>query len=227
MTSIPDRKAQLRKTQREKRLLERQMNPCPGRSTAECQYIKRLLTEIHKQTLRALEASDFKPNRFLPMGVISTEANRTASAKREAWVNIKRDNDGYLIGAHDHQQKSTNSITVGTWYRNADQNLYAVFQTIPSPLPCDEWGSVPLTLSHWRVIAQSMTAAHALWKWVFAVQDYWQDKTWEYGGSFGWTRNPCVKLLEPKGKTLCTGQAIYLHQLEKYSRHLEKIAGDI
>jgi hypothetical protein len=120
------------------------------------------------------------------------------------------------------QQRATNRVRVASWYRNADQQLYMMPMIMVSPLPCPEWGALPLTLKQWEIIIAAMINTHMHWKWVHAVRQYWNDSSYEVGNSFGWYMEPC-KQLTKDDSLLWTGQAIYQHAVKAYSDHLLEI----
>jgi hypothetical protein len=120
---------------------------------------------------------------------------------------------------HDHNLRATNRARIAAWYRNIDNQLYMTAMVAVSPLPCPEWGALPLTLNQWKIIIPTLTLSHMEWKWLHAVRRHWHDDTYLCGGSFGWYMEPCKKLTKGVGE-LCTGQAIYSHVVRQYSAHV-------
>lgn len=205
--------------------IKRELNPCPGRTNTERKYITRLMHEfvdIYNYHLSKLAVLELQPA-WLPEAVITPRSEADALDSRDSFENAKRDPDGYILAMHNHNQKATNRIRISSWYRNGDDDLYMVAMLAISPLPCDIWGALPLTLAQWRVIIPETILTHMQWKWVHAVRKYWSDDTYQVGGTFGWYLEPCKKLAKSESE-LWTGQAIYAHVGRKYSAHVQ--AGD-
>lgn len=202
--------------------LKRELNPCPGRTGPEREYITRRLYDIADSLdyhLNRLAAIGEQPA-WLPEAVITPNIEAQYVESKDAYESTARDEHGYIIAMHNHNQRATNRVRIATWYRNADSNLYMTALIAVSPLPCDEWGALPLTLAQWRIIIPQITMTHLHWKWLHAVRKYWNDDSYQVGGSFGWHMEPC-KILDKDYSQLWTGQAIYAHTVRQYSDHVQ------
>lgn len=203
---------------------ERAYNPCPGRSDSERMYLKRAMTTVAELYDFWLERTDHAELLLLPESYISSTVNDRSANLLKKWQDASKDDDGYLVDAHDHKLKATNIVTVGTWYRNEEQDLYPLFMPIMSPLPNQEWRAEPLNLAHWRAAIATLIEIHARWKWVHAVREYWKgDMTWSYGGTFGWRMETCKRLKEDDGDP-CVGQAILTHALVRHLTRQQQYA---
>ena len=200
--------------------MNRELNPCPGRTNSEREFITRRLIEItdalsyHLEILNTLGPQPL----WLPEAVITPHHELMYLDSRESYENTERDEYGYVVDMYDRNQRATNRVRAATWYKNNDGALYMTVLIIVSPLPCDEWGALPLTLGQWRIIIPEMIATHMHWKWVHAVRKYWNDTGYEVGGTFGWHLEKCNKLTKDHAE-LCTGQAIYSQAVRKYLEH--------
>lgn len=203
--------------------LKRELSPCPGRTGKERQYITRRLYDIADSLdyhLSRLAINDEQPP-WLPEAVITPAIEAQYVESKDAFENTTRDEDGYITDMHNHNQRATNRVRVASWYRNDDQNLYMTALIAVSPLPCDEWGALPLTLAQWRIIIPQLTITHMQWKWLHAVRKFWSDDTYQVGGSFGWYMETCKKL-DKDYSQLWTGQAIYSHVVRVFSEHVQQ-----
>lgn len=206
---------------------KRSKNPVPGRSDADRKYLMRAMNHVSECYLHWLDETDYKELLLLPESHISSAVNDRSMKMLRDWQDTRKDEDGYLIATHDHNLKASNIVTVGTWYRNQEQNLYPLFMPIVSPLPNEDWTAEPLNLAHWRAAIAVLTEVHARWKWVHAVREYWKgDITWSYGGTFGWRMEDCKRLAEDDDQ-LCVGRAILTHVLIKHLSRRQTTEPDI
>jgi hypothetical protein len=195
------------------------LNPCPGRSDSQRSYIARRLVEINSITMYHCDMTEGRNPKWLPEAQITPEMEATYVDTLDAYKDGRRDEWGYLLDMHDHNRRATNRIRVATWYRSKSSgDLYMAPLIAVSPLPCEEWGALPLTLAQWRVVMPSLIRSHIHWKWLHTVRDYLGDPTMEVGGSFGWHMEKCGKLIQDHAE-LCTGQAIYSHVIKAYLEH--------
>lgn len=204
--------------------LKRELNPCPGRTGSEREYITRRLYDIAESIdyhLERLALSGDQPL-WLPEAVITPAIEAQYVESKDAYESTARDEHGYITDVHNHNQRATNRVRVASWYRNNDNSLYMIALIAVSPLPCNEWGALPLTLAQWRVIIPQIIMSHMEWKWLHAVRKYWTDDTYQVGGSFGWYLESC-KRLDQDHTQLWTGQAIYAHIVRQYSDHIQGI----
>lgn len=206
------------RAERNRERMKRELNPCPGRTGTQREYITRRLHDIADVlTYHLIETNDSEP-KWLPESVITPAMEAQYVESIEAYEGAERDEDGYIKQMHNHNQRATNRVRVSTWYNTDSGNLYMIAMIVVSPLPCAEWGALPLTLSQWREVVPALTVSHMRWKWIHAVRRYWNDTDYKVGGSFGWYMETCKKL-EQDHSTLCTGQAIYSHVVRQFSEH--------
>ena len=202
------------------------LNPCPGRTETERQYIKRKLILIADEINYHLgtKAGQAQP-KWLPPAVITPSQEAMYIESRERYENTDRDDDGYITDMdHARDLRATNRVRVATWYETPHNNeLFMIALTIVSPLPCTTWGALPLTRSQWRIVIPGMIASHMHWKWIHAVREYWSDDNYQVGGTFGWFMEPCKKLPDDEVADLWIGQAIYAHVQRQYSDHVLEI----
>lgn len=201
--------------------IKRELSPCPGRTGAQREYITRRLHDIADTIDYHLARLDGAEPAWLPEAVITPNIEAQYVESKDAYESTSRDEHGYITDMHNHNQRATNRVRIASWYKNMDENLYMTALIAVSPLPCDEWGALPLTLSQWRVIIPQITLTHMQWKWLHAVRKYWSDESYQVGGTFGWYMEPC-KILDKDYSQLWTGQAIYSHVVRQYSDHVQQ-----
>lgn len=176
--------------------LNNRLNPAPGRSQALTNRIRRRLTQVSEVIEKWLDYTDYKPvygwlpHRF----VITAKDDEWMADLFAAYKDSKQiDSDGLLWGYHDQRIKATNNITAITWYRNESGQEALISKRIYSPLKCEQWGALPLTLAQWRIVAPAMIKSRQLWQWVFALRHYHNDPTFQLGGFMGWHLSLCNK----------------------------------
>jgi len=206
--------------------IEGAKNPLGKLDDSERIYLKRAMQRVAELYQYWLDENGDTYPAWLPETSITSSSNDRATRTLAAWQTAKKNDDGYLIDAHDHTRRATNRVLVGTWYRNQEQDLYAALQVIVSPLPCDTWGAAPLHLAHWRQAIAPLIEAHARWKWTHAVRRYWQgDDTWNYGGTLGWQMED-NKRMKRSNEIACTGQAILTPVFIKHSKRHQNTKQD-
>ena len=197
------------------------LSPCPGRTSAERDFITRRVTDIADTLDYHLAVLGDSEPEWLPEAVITASTDQDYVESREAFEESERDDDLYITDMHNHNQRATNRVRIASWYKNSEANLYMTAMVAVSPLPCETWGALPLTLTQWRTIINQITLTHMRWKWVHAVRKYMTDTSYQIGGSFGWYMEPCKQLTKDKSE-LWTGQALYAHVTRKYSDHVQE-----
>ena len=198
---------------------ERALNPLPQRSNSELMRTRRALDAIKERINHWLLATEDRPMKgwLFYEGTITEKAEEHYYLAKEYYDISTSDQFGYLAKFHDSKQKATNRITVASWYVNELGGHFYVVKVIHSPLPCDEWGRLPLSRKMWNVIVLEMMCSHQLWQWIHAVREYTNDDSFQVGGIVGWHMERAKKLF-PKGDAEpCTGQVIYQHIIQKYS----------
>lgn len=158
--------------------------------------IRRVLHKITGAIQSWLVTLDHRPMKgWLPYKGIVTA--RDDDYLRDFFAAYSEDSDtdkhGYLTKFHDAGIKATNRITAVTWYKNETGGEFLLAKNIYSPLPCPEWGRLPLTLAHWRIIAPALITSTIFWQWVHAVRDYLGDDSFNAGGFMGWHLQECMK----------------------------------
>lgn len=186
-----------RQRARKLRDYERRRNPAPNRTNSERLRINRALSAIKERISYWLKESDFRPMKgWLPFEDVVTA--RDDDYLRDFYAAYSEDgiveSDGYLVQFHDKGIKATNYITAITWYVNQIEGEFLLAKPVYSPLPCKEWGRLPLTLAQWRIIAPELILSTQLWQWLHAVRHYLTDDTFEVGGFMGWHLQECIKV---------------------------------
>lgn len=185
--------------QRARRLrdYERRRNPAPGRTSAESQRIRRTLAKIKESINHWLTVTEHRPMKgWLPYENVVTARDDDylqdffAAYTDEGEV----DADGYLLQFHDEGIKATNNVTAITWYKNQIDGEFLLAKPIYSPLPCKQWGRLPLTLAQWRIVAPELILSAQLWQWLHAVRHYLGDDTFQLGGFMGWHQQECKRV---------------------------------
>lgn len=234
--------------QRARRLEDylRRRDPVRGRfSNTERMRIVRALSAIAERIDYWLEETDYQPMKgWLPYESVVTARDDDYvrdffAAYREE---DKIDEDGYLRGFHDPGIKATNKIIAVTWYKNAINGEFLLAKPVYSPLPCSEWGRLPLTLTQWRLVAPQLIGSMQLWQWLHAVRHYLSDETFEIGGFMGWHFSETQKTVnlskiggylfdardeedQAKDATGWTGHIIYKHITDEFSLHVNGASG--
>ncbi len=173
-------------------------NPAPGRSKTEYSRIRRSLQRIAGCISEWLIKTDYEPvPGWLPYkGIVTTRDDDYLQDFYAAYsAESDIDDDGYLVAYHDPGIKATNRITAVTWYKNDQGGEFLLAKNIYSPIPCAEWGRLPITLAHWRIIAEPLISAAILWQWTHAVRDYLGDDSFAPGGFMGWHLQECSSVI--------------------------------
>lgn len=176
---------------------ERARNPAPGRTRIQSTRIRRTLEKINNEIDYWLSVTEYRIMRgWLPYENIITPRDEDYLQDFYAMFGGVQDldDDGYMIAQHDSGQRATNHILAVTWYENDQGGEFLIGRNVFSPLPCSEWGCLPLTLAQWRIIALSMVASRQHWQWLPAVQHYFDDSSFRVGGFMGWTLQRCAKI---------------------------------
>lgn len=96
---------------------------------------------------------------------------------------------------------------------------YMLRKTIHCPFECPEWGSLPLTLHQWRIIALPLIASRVRWQWTQALRWYAEQRAVEptdftFSYNVGWNlvppRKPSAQRRNSdQDTTIWTGPIIY------------------
>ena len=154
------------------------LNPCPGRDRNQYKRISRTLEKVAGRVRFWLEETDYSDRKWLPSeGVVYT--------KDDEWQydlhaqlqpgSYELETDGYMIDWHDRSLKATNRIVAVTWYENDSGDGFIIKKPVLCPIPCDQWGRLPITLTQWRRLAMTLIESEQLWRWVHAVRHYLDD----------------------------------------------------
>jgi len=168
-------------------------NPCPGRSQKNYQRITRCIDAINARLRFFLEQTEYSDRKWLPSeGVVHEKDDEWqydlyAQLQPGAYT---LDDDGYMTDWHDVGIKATNRIVAVTWYDNHKGDGFIIKKPVLCPIPCDQWGRLPITLTQWRRIAMTMIEAEQLWRWVHAVRHYTEDSDYMPTGIAGWHLEP-------------------------------------
>jgi len=163
-------------------------NPAPGRSGKHYKRISRALEAITARVRFYLEQTGYNDLKWLPSeGVVhdsDDEWQHDLAAQVDSGYTLEE--DGYMSDWHDPGIKATNRIVCITWYDNADGEGFIIKKPVLCPLPCEQWGRLPITLAQWRPMALTLIEAEQLWRWVHSVRHYTGDDTYKPTGIAGW-----------------------------------------
>jgi len=167
-------------------------NPCPGRKQKHYQRITRTLSAIDARIRFHLEQTGYTDRKWLPSeGVVhSGDDEWQYDLHMQVQPGYSLDEDGYMSDWHDAGIKATNRIVAITWYDNQKGDGFIIKKPVLSPIPCPQWGRLPITLAQWRRIAMTMIESEQLWRWVHAVRLYNDDQAYEPTGIAGWYMEP-------------------------------------
>lgn len=203
---------------------EQHANPTKGRTSAQSNRIRRALQSLNEHLTRALELTDYTELPWLPSHYVLTDRDDDSIVDwrgvAEHQKSYNTDATGLLVDMHDHGIKATNNIAVVTTYKNEADQRYMIRKTVYSPLPCDTWNALPLTLTQWRIIAETLINTRICWQWPQAVRDYAGDQSYEFDFTVGWNLNKPRKPFTPNEKHI-----IYMG--EKYDGEPELWTGNI
>lgn len=183
----------------------RRRNPAPGRTANESRRIRRTLEKLRDHIDHTIELTGSRELPWLPSHYVLTDTDDESVIDWRGMVETRADytadEDGLLVDLHDAGIKASNRIAAVTVYKAVDDeglvSHYMIRKTLYSPLPCPEWGALPLTLPQWRIIALTLIFSRVLWQWGQAVRDYSGNDNFIYQYTVGWnlvdTRPPFNK----------------------------------
>lgn len=172
------------------------LNPAPGRTANESQKIRRVLRRLATHLTQWLELTDYEAQQhFISRNVITDRDDDWQQDIAGHLQHAGADTDEYarLVKFDDPSIKASNRITCITWYDNEQGGGYLIQKNIYSPLPCSDWGALPLSPAQWCIIARPMIFTRQLWQWVHAVREYTGDPTFQPAGIAGWYMNDASK----------------------------------
>ena len=168
------------------------LNPCPGRSQKNYQRITRCLDKISARIRFYREQTEYSDRQWLPSYSVISEKDDEWQYDLHAQVQpgYQLDDDGHMPEWTDRGIKATNRIVAITWYENSNGDGFIIKKPVLSPIPCEQWGRLPITLTQWRRIAMTLVESEQLWRWVHSVRQYTDDKTFQPTGIAGWYLEP-------------------------------------
>lgn len=176
-------------------------NPCPGRKQKHYQRITRKLDQVIARIRFYLEQTGYGDRKWLPSeGVVTTSDD---DWQYDLYAQVQEgeytlDDDGYMMDWHDAGIKATNRIVAITWYDNHKGEGFIIKKPVLCPIPCKQWGRLPITLTQWRRIAMTLIEAEQLWRWLHAVRYYNNDNEFMPSGIAGWHLEPTQAVVSHK-----------------------------
>lgn len=201
--------------------LHARRNPTAGRTVAESNAIRRDCERLRDNLRLVLDFTERAQLDWFPTADAITDTDDEAIIDWRAVAERKAggydvDEDGLLINMQDHGITASNRIEAVTVYNSGGAD-YMIRKTINCPFSCDVWGSLPLTLHQWRIIASVLIETRVLWQWTKAVNEYAALRDMKRLGEFthaytvGWNLVPPKKPLHNvrQERELWTGPIIY------------------
>lgn len=176
-------------------------NPCPGRSQKHYRRIVRTLNQIEARTRFWLEQTEYQPRKWLPSEGVVNETDDEWQYDLYAQLQPGSYNiepDGYMTDWHEPGIKATNRIVAVTWYDTEQGDGFIIKKPVLCPLPCPQWGRLPITLAQWRIIAMTLIEAEQLWRWIHAVRHYTSNDDYKPTGIAGWHMEPTMSAVSHK-----------------------------
>ena len=176
-------------------------NPCPGRSPKNYQRVTRALDQIAARIRFYLEQTGYSDRKWLPSEGVVHEKDDEWQYDLYAQLepgSYDLDSSGYMTDWHDAGIKATNRIVCITWYDNSEGDGFIIKKPVLCPLPCDQWGRLPITLTQWRRLAMTLIESEQLWRWVHAVRHYTDDASFKPAGIAGWHMEPTQAVVNHK-----------------------------
>lgn len=168
-------------------------NPAPNRPRKHYQRITRSLDQIAARIRFYLEQTGYDDRKWLPSEGVVTDTDDDWQYDLYAQVqpgDYTLEEDGYMLDWHDDGIKATNRIVAITWYDNGEGEGFIIKKPVLCPLPCPQWGRLPITLAQWRRIAMTLIESEQLWRWVHSVRHYTDDAGFKPVGIAGWHMEP-------------------------------------
>lgn len=195
---------------RKQAALDLTRNPAPGRPQKHYNRITRTLQMIAARIRLHLEQTGFRDVKWLPSeGLITPKDDEWQYDLHAQYLEkYQVEDDGYLTDWHDEGIRATNRIMAVTWYANDDGHGFIIKKPVYCPLPCKQWGRLPITLTQWRIVAPMLIESGMLWQWVHAVRHYTDDPSYAPGQIVGWHLEPAnavtsFQKLKESGKGYC------------------------
>ena len=176
-------------------------NPAPNRPRKHYQRIGRTLTAITARIRFYLEQTGYSERKWLPSDSVVTTTDDEWQYDLYAQVQegtYNLEDDGYMVDWHDAGIKATNRIVAITWYDNHKGDGFIIKKPVLCPIPCNQWGRLPITLTQWRRIAMTLIESEQLWRWVHSVRLYTNDNDYMPSGIAGWHLEPTQAVVSHK-----------------------------
>jgi hypothetical protein len=164
-------------------------NPAPGRPSKHYHRITRTLDLVTSRISANLVATEFADLKWLPYEGVVHERDDEWQYDLHAQVHPedhKPEDDGHMPTWTDPGIKATNRIMAVTWYDDGDGDAFIIKKPVLCPLPCNQWGRLPITLAQWRRIAMVLIESERRWRWVHAVRHYTDNNNMVPAGIAGW-----------------------------------------
>ena len=207
--------------------LEREANPTAGRTNKESSRIRRDCHRFNNNLAWFLEQTDNQRMPWLPHEHVVTDTDDDsildwrAVAETYKGDGLHPDEYGQLVNMQNPAITASNRIEAVTTYSSDDtgyasnaKTYYMLRKTVHSPFPCDEWGTLPLSLHQWRIIAYNLIMSRVNWQWTEALRHYARRNNhswWEFepDGLVGWNLVKPKQIHLNQDTELWTGHIIY------------------
>lgn len=204
----------------------RSLNPCPGRKQKHYQRITRRLDQVVGRIRIYLEQTGYANRKWLPSESVVTSNDDEWQYDLYAQVQegtYNLDDDGYMVDWHDPGIKATNRIVAVTWYDNHKGDGMIIKKPVLCPIPCKQWGRLPITLVQWRRIAMTLVESEQLWRWVHSVRLYNNDNDFMPSGIAGWHLEP-TQVVVSHEKLAAAGKG-YIIDMRSQDEQLQEAEG--
>lgn len=170
---------------------DRRRNPAPGRTQTQYKRINRALEAIAGCIQQQFELYGFEVQHgWLPTEhVISVDDSVMQGVRANLIASKYQLHDrypGYIESFHDAGRRMSNRIEVASVFDSARGDHLFMQKGVHCPLPCEEWGRLPITLAQWAILADSAIVQHLFWQWLPALHLVLQDDSWKLNRVCGW-----------------------------------------
>lgn len=195
-----------RSTNMQAQLLHERRNPTAGRTGAESNRIRRDCERLATNLELVMSLTYGYPMRWFPIEDVVTDRDDEAIidwravAENQVIDGYATDDTGLLVNMQDDGIQASNRIEVVTVYTATDGGVvpgidYMLRKTIYCPFECPEWGSLPLTLHQWSIIALPLIKSRVQWQWTEALRWYAERNgitpcDFEFSYNVGWNLVP-------------------------------------
>jgi len=225
-----ERERRQRQTKRIREKIERERNPAPKQTHAERVRTNRYLDAIADQLTVWIERTREDSPKWSPTWPIDWKSEQRYRDVLHTAGYPEPDDNGFLPAIGDkpyHKGRilSSNKIEFfATFATPSHAEVFRIVERVPSPLPCDQWGRLPLTLRQWGRIAIPLIVSECLWRFVHMVREYTENPFFQYYSMDGWYLGKVRRLRTDRNSELWTNRVILCDLLENYSN--KKTAGE-